>query len=88
MFVKKGLAMVVEEKAEDCDPADKPNKLLDNEVVEGAVAPVLDGIPNRFPGAEAVVVAEAPKVLVVEGKVLMVFTVVIKATLLLSDSAC
>lgn len=42
MFVKKGLAMVVEEKAEDCDPADKPNKLLDDEVVEGAITPVLD----------------------------------------------
>lgn len=88
MFVKKGLAMVVEEKAEDCDPADKPNKLLDDEVVEGAITPVLDGIPNRLPGAEAVVVAEAPKVLVVKGKVLTVFTVVIVATLLLSDSAC
>jgi len=88
MFVKKGLAMVVEEKAEDCDPADKPNKLLDDEVVEGAITPVLDGIPNRLPGAEAVVVAEAPKILVVKGKVLTVFTVVIVATLLLSDSAC
>lgn len=84
MFVKKGLAMVVEEKAEDCDPADKPNKLLDDEVVEGAITPVLDGIPNRLP----VVVAEAPKILVVKGKVLTVFTVVIVATLLLSDRAC
>lgn len=89
---KNGLAVLVAEKAEDGEPADKPSKLLAAVVVEGAVTPVVvppGGRPNKPTEPLAAVVAVAPKMLVVGGTVL---TVLPKDTtgpdLLLSDSAC
>ena len=88
LILKNGLAVLVAEKAEDGDPADKPNKLLVAAVIEGAVIPVVDGRPNKPPDVEEVVVAAAPKIPVVDGSVLTVLAEGTKLGLLLSDNAC
>lgn len=88
---KNGVAVFVAEKADGPEPADKLSRLLAVVVVEGAVMPGLappSDRPNTPPCADVIVVAGAPKMLPVTGKVL---TAVVEGNvldLLLSDRAC